>query len=63
MHHERKGLVSVIVPVYNTEAYLARCLDSLLNNTYKNIEIRRLIFISQRKTQLYFPLIYNEITD
>ena len=39
MHHERKGLVSVIVPVYNTEAYLARCLDSLLNNTYKNIEI------------------------
>ena len=31
--------VSVIVPVYNTEAYLARCLDSLLNQTLEDIEI------------------------
>ena len=31
--------VSVIVPVYNVENYLEKCLDSLLNQTLKNIEI------------------------
>ena len=32
-------LISVIIPVYNVEAYLARCLDSVLNNTYRNVEV------------------------
>ncbi len=32
-------LLSVIVPVYNTEKYLNRCIDSILNQTYKNLEI------------------------
>jgi len=31
--------ISVIVPVYNTEKYLEECLNSLINQTYKNIEI------------------------
>ncbi len=31
--------ISVIVPVYNTEKYLANCLDSIINQTYKNLEI------------------------
>lgn len=31
--------VSVIVPVYNTEKYIKKCLDSLVNQTMKNIEI------------------------
>lgn len=31
--------ISVIIPVYNMEQYLARCLDSVLNNTYRNLEI------------------------
>ena len=33
------GMVSVIVPVFNTEKYLEKCLDSLLAQTWKNIEI------------------------
>ena len=33
------GLISVIIPVYNMEDYLCRCLDSVCNNTYKNLEI------------------------
>ena len=32
-------LISIIVPVYNAERYLDRCINSLINQTYKNIEI------------------------
>ena len=34
-----KPILSVIVPVYNVEKYLPRCLDSLVNQTLKNMEI------------------------
>ncbi len=32
-------LISVIVPVYNTKEYLPKCLDSILHQTYSNLEI------------------------
>lgn len=31
--------ISVIVPVYNVERYLKRCIDSIINQTYSNLEI------------------------
>lgn len=36
---ERKPLISVVVPVYGTEKYLRKCLDSILTQTYGNIEL------------------------
>lgn len=32
-------LLSIIIPVYNTEKYIEECINSLLNQTYKNIEV------------------------
>lgn len=34
-----EALVSIIVPVYNTEEYLVQCLESLVTQSYQNIEI------------------------
>mgnify|MGYP000032580341 CR=1 FL=1 len=35
----KSSKISVIIPVYNTERYLPRCLDSVLSNTYDNLEV------------------------
>lgn len=32
-------LISVVIPVYNVEKYLERCIDSVINQTYKKLEI------------------------
>lgn len=32
-------LVSIVVPIYNVEQYLARCINSIINQTYRNLEI------------------------
>ncbi len=34
-----RPLITVIVPVYNVEQYLRQCLDSILNQTYQEIEV------------------------
>ncbi len=32
--------VGVVIPIYNVEKYLKECLDSVINQTYTNLEIR-----------------------
>lgn len=39
MSNESSPLISVIIPVYKVEPYLKRCVDSVLNQTYTNLEI------------------------
>ena len=40
MKYEKKDyIVSIVIPVYNAQNYLEKCLDTLINQTYKNIEI------------------------
>lgn len=34
-----KGLISIIIPVYNVEPYINRCLESVINQTYPYLEI------------------------
>lgn len=33
------GLVSIITPVYNSEKFFKKCIDSILNQTYSNFEL------------------------
>lgn len=34
-----ENLISIIIPVYNSEKYLSKCIDSIINQTYNNLEI------------------------
>ena len=34
-----ESLISVIVPIYNAQPYLEHCLNSIVGQTYKNLEI------------------------
>ncbi|HIF9411574.1 TPA: glycosyltransferase family 2 protein [Photobacterium damselae] len=50
-----KILVSVIVPVYNAEGFISRCLDSLVNQTLKEIEI---ICVNDASTDKSINILY-----
>lgn len=39
MNHKNDIAISVIVPIYNVENYLIRCIDSILNQTFSNFEL------------------------
>lgn len=39
MRYKENSLISVVVPVYNVEKYLRECLNSVINQTYRNLEI------------------------
>lgn len=44
---KKQKTISIIVPIYNVEEYLSKCFDSLLEQTYKNIEVLAVIDGSQ----------------
>lgn len=39
MRYKENPLISVVIPIYNVEVYLVKCLDSVINQTYGNLEI------------------------
>lgn len=47
MEAEMNELVSIIIPIYNVEAYLEECLDSVCRQSYENLEI---LLINNRST-------------
>ena len=49
------AMVSVIIPVYNVQMYLAECVDSVINQTYKNLEI---ILVDDGSTDETVNIIY-----
>ena len=55
-----KGLVSIVVPLYNCEDRILRCVRSLLNQTYKNIEV---IVINDGSTDNSLKVLQEGISD
>ena len=47
-------MITIIVPVYNVEKYIGKCLDSLMKQTYANIEI---VCVDEKGTENAFPKI------
>ena len=56
-------LITVIIPVYNVSNYLKQCLDSIINQTYKNLEIILVNDVSTdlslKKYEVYEHFVYH----
>lgn len=51
-----EDLITIIVPIYNSEKYLERCIESIINQTYKNLEI---LLIDDGSTDNSYKICYN----
>lgn len=55
-----RPLVSVVVPIYNVEEYIEKCVDSILNQTYDNLEV---ILVNDGSTDNSRNIIDKYLTD
>ena len=55
MYTNKELLLSIIIPIYNVEPYLVRCLDSVVGQTYENLDI---ILIDILNFQFIFEIIH-----
>lgn len=39
MENQYRPLVSIVIPVYKAEEYIGKCIESLQNQTYSNLQI------------------------
>lgn len=46
-------MISIIVPIYNVELYLEKCIESIINQTYKDIEVILIMMVQLIKVELY----------
>ena len=53
------ALFSIIIPVYNVEEYIEKCIESLLNQTFKDFEA---IFIDDCEVIIQWKLLKNILT-
>ena len=44
----KKTLISIIVPVYNVEKYISRCVESLIGQSYKTVSYTHLTLPTKR---------------
>ncbi|AXP08376.1 glycosyltransferase [Campylobacter hepaticus] len=53
-------LISIIIPIYNVESYLKECLDSVVNQSYANLDII-LYYLKKMNSVYYFNkiLVFN----
>ena len=65
----QEELISIIIPVYNAEKFIKRCLDSIINQTYKNIEVicindgstdNSLKILKEYEKKYFFIRVYNQ---
>ena len=50
-----KELISIVVPVYNVEKYLDKCVKSIINQTYDNLQIILVDDGSKDNTPMFTP--------
>ena len=58
--YNNEPLVSIIIPVYNAEKQIGTCLDSIIQQTYKNLQI---ILIDDGSTDNSFSMIQEYVKD
>ena len=55
--------ISIIVPVYNSEKYLDKCINSILKQTYKNIEIIAIMMARQMEATRNLKVMQREMIE